>query len=100
MAEYNVLLYPRAVRDMDDIYAYIAIEKTPFENAKKQTDRIWEAIENLEQLPQAHQDRLTGRYAHKGYKQLIVDKYIVIFKIDENNKIVYVITVQYSGRNL
>ena len=35
-----------------------------------------------------------------GYRQLLIDNYIVIFRIDEVNKIVYVITVQYQGQNL
>ena len=57
MDRYNVMLYPRAYRDMDDIYAYIALEKSSPENAKAQTDRIWEEIKALEQFPEAHQDR-------------------------------------------
>lgn len=62
--------------------------------------RIWDAIKALEQFPEAHQDRLVGRYAGKGYKQLIVDNYIAIFKIDRATRRVYVITVQYQGRNI
>jgi len=70
------------------------------ENAKGQTDRIWDAIKSLEQLPESHQDRLVGRFAGKGYKQLIVDNYIVIFKIDKEQNRVYIVTVQYQGRNI
>jgi toxin ParE1/3/4 len=43
---------------------------------------------------------LEGRYAGKGYKQLIIDNYLAIFKIDENKKTVYVVTVQYQGKNI
>lgn len=100
MDKYEVMLYPKAFRDIDNIYAYIALEKMALENAKGQTDRIWEAIRKLEIFPEAHQDRIVGRYAGKGYKQLIVDNYIAIYKIDEKNKKVYVITVQYQGRNI
>ncbi|MCI5501959.1 MAG: type II toxin-antitoxin system RelE/ParE family toxin [Lachnospiraceae bacterium] len=99
MDKYDVMLYPKAYRDIDDIYAYIAHEKLSPENAKGQTDRIWEAIKSLEELPESHQNRLVGRYAGKGYKQLIIDNYIVIFKIDKNVKKVFVVTVQYQGRN-
>ena len=34
MAKYEVMLYPKAYRDIDDIYAYIALEKQSPENAK------------------------------------------------------------------
>ena len=100
MDKYSVMLYPRAFRDIDDIYAYIALEKMSPENAKGQTDRIWDAIKSLEQLPESHQDRLVGQFAGKGYKQLIVDNYIVIFKINKEQNRVYIVTVQYQGRNI
>ena len=47
MAKYTVMLYPSAYRDIDDIYAYIALEKQAPENARGQTDRIWDAILSL-----------------------------------------------------
>ena len=100
MDRYEVMLYPRAFRDIEDIYAYIALEKMAPENAKAQTDRIWSAIRKLETFPSSHPDRLEGKYAGRGYKQLLIDHYIAIFKIDEKKKIVYVVTVQYQGRNI
>lgn len=100
MVKYHIKLYPRAYRDMEEIYRYIAIEKQVPENAKAQTDRIWRAIKKLETFPSSHQDRLEGKYAGKGYKQLLVDNYMAIYKIDETEKTVYVITVQYQRRNM
>ena len=100
MDKYEVMLYPKAYRDIDDIYAYIAFEKLSPENAKGQTDRIWNAIKSLERFPESHQERLNCRYAGNGYKQLIIDNYIAIYKIDKNARRVYVVTVQYKGCNL
>lgn len=100
MDKYNVKLSPRAFRDIDDIFAYIAFEKLSPENAKGQTDRIWAALKELNIFPQAHQERAEGRYAGKEYRQLIIDNYIAIFKIDEPSKIVNVVTVQYQGRDI
>ncbi|MBR1477647.1 MAG: type II toxin-antitoxin system RelE/ParE family toxin [Lachnospiraceae bacterium] len=100
MDKYKVVLLKRAYRDIEDIYAYIAHEKLAPENAEGQTSRIKKAILGLDQFPQSHQDRIVGRYAGKGYKQLIIDNYIAIFRIDEKKKIVYVVTIQYQGRDL
>ena len=100
MDKYEVMLYPKAFRDIDDIYAYIALDKLSPENAKGQTDRIWTALRKLEIFPESHQDRVVGRYAGKGYKQLVIDNYIAIYKIDENKKRVYVVTIQYQGRDV
>ena len=100
MDKYKVKLNPQAFREIDDIFAYIALEKLSPENARGQTDRIWEALKKLENFPQSHQERIEGSYAGKGYRQLLIDIYIVIFRIDEASKTVYVVTVQYQGRNI
>ena len=59
-------------KQIGGIYAYIAKEKQSLEKAKGQADRIKNAILSLEILPQSHQDRLVGRYAGRGYKQLLI----------------------------
>lgn len=100
MDKYKVKINPRAIRELDNIYEYIAAEKLAPENAKGQVNRIKNAILDLGTFPQSHQERHEGRYAGKGYRQLIVDNYIVIFRIDEINKTVYVVTIQYQGRNV
>ncbi|MDE7477751.1 MAG: type II toxin-antitoxin system RelE/ParE family toxin [Lachnospiraceae bacterium] len=96
----KVRINPKAIRELDGIYNYIANEKLVPENAKGQVDRIKEAILSLDTFPHFHQERNEGRYAGKGYRQLLIDNYIAIFRIDESNKTVYIITIQYQGRNL
>lgn len=76
------------------------LDKLSPENAKGQDARIKKAILSLDTFHQSHQERNEGRYAGKGYRQLIIDNYMAIFRIDEPRKIVYVVTIQYQGRNL
>lgn len=98
--KYKIKINPRAIRELDHIYEYIANEKLAPENAIGQINRIKKAILSLDIFPQSHQERNEGRYAGKGYRQLLIDNYIAIFRIDESLKTVYVITIQYQGRNL
>lgn len=100
MDKYKVKINPRAIRDLDYIYKYIANEKLASENAMRQVARIKKSILSLNIFPQSHQERNEGRYAGKGYRQLLIDNYIAIFRIDESGKTVYVVTIQYQGRNL
>ncbi len=100
MDKYKVKLTPRAFRDLEEIFKYIALEKLAPENARGQTDRIRDALKTLSTMPQSHQDRQIGRYGSRGYKQLLVDNYLVIYRIDESQKIVVVVTIQYQGRNI
>lgn len=99
MDKYEVMLYPKAIKDIDGIYNYIANIKLSPENAKSQTDRIWNALNTLETFPQSHQFRTTGKYSGKTYRQLLIDNYVAFYKIDENKKIVWIVTVQYQGQN-
>lgn len=100
MDKYKVKINPNAIRELDHIYQYIANEKSAPENAKGQIDRLKKSILSLNTFPQSHQERNEGRYAGKGYRQLLIDNYIAIFRIDELHKTVYVVTIQYQGRNL
>ena len=100
MDNYNVVIFPEALRNIDDIYLYIALQKLAPDNAKRQTDRIWNKLRILESNPQKHQERMVGRFAGKGYRQLLIDNYVAIYRIDEEKKNVYVVTVQYQGRDL
>ena len=98
--KYKVKVNPRAISELDRIYKYIADDKLSPQNARGQVDRIKKAVLNLDTFPQSHQERNEGRYAGKGYRQLLIDNYVVIFRIDELHKTVYVVTIQYQGRNL
>lgn len=98
--KYKVKVNPKAIRELDNIYGYIANEKLAPENAKGQVDRIKKAVLNLDSFPQSHQERNEDRYAGKGYRQLLIDNYIAVFRVDEVHKTVYVVTIQYQERDL
>lgn len=100
MDKYRVKVNPGAIRELDNIYEFLANEKLDPENAKGQVDRIKQAVLSLNTFPQSHQERNEGRYVGKGYRQLLIDNYIAIFRINEPHKTVYVVTIQYQGRNL
>ncbi len=57
MDKYKVKVNPRAIRELDNIYEYIANEKLSPENAKRQVDRIKKAVLNLDTCPHSHQER-------------------------------------------
>lgn len=100
MDKYKVRLSKRAYRDVEGIFEYIALQKLDSDNAKKQTDRIWKSLKSLETFPQAHQERLEGRYAGKGYRQLLIDNFIAVYRIDEKSRTVQIVTVNFKGKNI
>ena len=96
MDKYSVKLTSQALRDLDDIYEHIARTLLEPGTALRLVDRIEDAILSLEALPHRCPERKRGVYANRGYRQLFVENYPVVFRIDEVGKVVIVITVRYS----
>ena len=96
MDKYSVKLMSRALRDLDGIYDYIANTLLEPGTALNLVDRIENAIFSLETMPYRGPERKRGVYANRGYRQLFVENYTAVFRIDERKKMVIVVTVRYS----
>ena len=96
MDKYSVKLLSRALHDLDGIYAYIANRLQEPETALRMVEKLETQILSLETMPYRCPERRTGAYAEKGYRQLFVQNYTVIFRIDQEQKQVIVVTVRYS----
>ncbi len=97
MDNYSVKLMSRALRDLDKIYDYIAHTLVESGTALKLVERIENAIFSLETMPYRCPERRRGAYANRGYRQLLVENYTVIYRIQESEKQVIVVTVRYSS---
>lgn len=98
MGNYNVKLLSRALEDLDKIYAYIASNLHELGTAENVLDLLEEEILSLESMPYRFPERRTGSYANRGYRQLMVKNYAVIYRVDEAQKQVIVVTVRYARR--
>ena len=96
MDKYAVKLLSRAYRNLEGIYAYVAETLLEPGTAQKSIDTLEEAILSLEKLPSRGAPRKNGAYADKGYRQLFVKNFTVIYRVDEISKQVIIITVRYS----
>lgn len=95
MNKYTVKLLPKVYRDIDQIYSYISKNLMMSETAKNIVRLFEDAIINLEEFPYRGTERKIGMYANKGYRQLFIKNFIIIYRIDENNKYVIIVTVKY-----
>ncbi len=99
MEQYEVLLSPKALRNLDAIYAYVAHELLAENTAEALIDALEAGIFSLEQMPYRCPERTVGAYANRGYRQLLVKNYTVIYRIQEKQKKVIIVTVVYSKSN-
>ena len=97
MDNYSVKLMSRALRDLDKIYDYISHTLVEPGTALKLVERIENAIFSLETMPYRCPERRRGAYAYRGYRQRLVENYTVIYRIQESEKQVIVVTVRYSS---
>ena len=97
--KYTIVLYPKALDDMDKIYRYIYnILRAP-EYAMAQLERLENGMFGLEELPLRCAERKSGSYGNCGYRELLVDNYTVIYRVNEDQRQVQIVTVQYNKRN-
>ncbi|MCI8414313.1 MAG: type II toxin-antitoxin system RelE/ParE family toxin [Ruminiclostridium sp.] len=96
MDNYHVKIMNRALQDLNGIYAYIARTLLEPKTALALVETLEQAIFTLETMPYRCPERKTGAYGGKGYRQLLVKNYTVIYRIDETAKDVIVVTVRYS----
>ena len=99
MDKYLVKVYPRAYRDLDGIYTYIAGTLLEPATASKMVDELENAIFNLETFPERGAIRRTGAYANQGYRQLFHKNYTIIYRVLREKKEVHIITVRYTPSN-
>jgi len=90
-------MFDRAYRDLDGIYDYISNTLLEPGIALNIVDEIESAILSLDTMPHRCPERKIGIYANKGYRQLFVGNYTALFRINEERKIVMVVTVRYSS---
>ena len=93
---YKIKLYPRAYRDLDEIFSYISINLTQPETANKMIAALEEAIFSLEQFPLRGAIRRTGVFANQDYRQLFVKNYTIIYRVDNDKQEVHIVTVRYA----
>ena len=97
MVKYRLKITPQAFRDIDMIYDYIARHLLEPGTANNLVDEIEAGIFSLEEMPNRGAPRRIGNYANKGYRQLFIKNYTMVYRVDETEKQVIIVTVKYSG---
>ena len=96
MEVYDVLFMKAAAEDLEEIFEYISYELTEPKTAQNTVDLIEKEISSLSTLPRRCPERNIGVYAGKGYRELVVKNFTVIYRIDEEKKRVLIVTIRYS----
>ena len=97
--KYNVIISADAHDDIDSILCYIVNSlKNPIA-AKNLLDKIENVYADLADNPFMYACCNDGRLKHDEYRKVVINNYILIYRVDESAGIVYVVRFFYGRQN-
>ncbi len=89
-----------AMRDIDEIYEYIAYKLRVVGTAHSQINRIIQGIDSLEYLPNRYKIYDEELFLNQELRSFSVDDYMVFYNVVDSDKIVRIVRVIYGGRDM
>ena len=97
---YEVEVSEQADSDLREIFEYIAYELQSPQNASGQLDRLEEQILSLDTMPERYRKYEKEPWKSCGLRVLPVDNYVVLYIPDSDKKVVTILRVMYTGRDI
>ena len=97
---YEVELSEQADSDLRGIFEYISFELQSPENASGQLDRLEEQILSLDTMPERYRKYEKEPWKSRGLRVLPVDNYVVLYIPDSDKKVVTILRVMYTRRDI
>ena len=98
--KYKIEISEQADKDLRNIYEYIAFELQAPENASGQIDRLEKHILSLDSMPEKYRIYDKEPWKSRGLHLLPVDNYVVLYIPDTDTKVVTILRIMYSGRDI
>lgn len=96
---YKVVETKLAVQDLDEILEYMAVSLANPTAAAAFADEVEECYANLERTPFMYERCRDPQLFALGYRKAVIKNYVLIYKVDEMEKNVYVLRFFYERRN-
>jgi toxin ParE1/3/4 len=96
---YSLKFTSKAEEDLDQIYKYISTKLFAEVAAENLMEKIEKSIMRLKEFPFSCSYVLDELLKNRGYRKLIVDKYIVFYLVNEVEKQVVIMRILHGARN-
>ena len=96
---YKLIVSKDAHGDVDEIAGYIARELENPQAASSFLDDVEKSYRSLMENPRLFALCQDSSLQRKGYRKIVIKNDLVLYRIDENKKSVYVVRVVYGPRN-
>lgn len=96
---YKIEIAPLANKDLEEILDYILRELSNPSAAADLLAEIESCYSNLEKMPEMYERCCDTRLKAMGYRRITVKNYVIIYKVMESIKTVYIMRCFYGGRD-
>jgi toxin ParE1/3/4 len=97
---WNVAYTEDAEQDLQDIFDYISGFLLAPATAEKQTDRIMDAVDSLDNMPFRYRLYDKEPWRSKGLRVLPVDNYAVFYLPDKETQTVSIVRIMHGRRDV
>lgn len=96
---YHIHFTPMAEDDLETIYDYISRELFADSAAKKLMAKFDKKIMLLKQMPYSSPKCMDGNLCRRGFRKLIVDNYVALYRVNDEIKEVLIFRIFYGRRD-
>ena len=97
---FQVEISEKADNDLRNIFLCIAIDLFSPEVAEKQIHRLWKEMLSLNKFPERYRLYEDEPWHSRGMRTLPVDNYVILYIPDSEERIVRIVRILYSGRDI
>jgi toxin ParE1/3/4 len=95
---YRIVITDEVFATLDEIFDYIKNQQQSPQNAQSVIDRLVRDMYSLEFMPHRYAKVRTGRLVAGVYRKLIAKPYVILFRIDDRLKAVYVVSLRHGAQ--
>lgn len=97
--QYKIIITPTAFKEINKIYDYISEDLYAKNAARDIMQRIENTIQKLKYAPKIYMQIEKTDELKRSYRRIVIKKYVILYTIDEKNKVVHIVHMYYGGRN-
>ena len=96
---YKLVETPLAQQDLDAILSYLTFSLENPTAASAFADEVQKCYDVLEQMPYLYEQCRDLHLSAKGYRKAVIKHYLLIYRVDEAQKTVYLLRFFYGRQN-
>ena len=97
--EYSIKLADQFLDEFEEICEYISKELKNINASNRLREKVIYNVLLLENYPKTYTEIEKTDKTERQYRRMVVNNYVILYTIDETERIVYVAHIYYGGRN-